>query len=243
MGLQRSDNKAPSDRGILARPLDALVFLIPLMAFYQIVAMMRPAGLSGRSDHVIAFDLILRVLELFGPFGAWAPPAMVTVILLATQSASGMRWSIKFRRVGWLYIEALLLALPLLALNWAVPMTGVLGISTTTIDQLALGVGAGVYEEMVFRLIFITVLMMVGVDILRLKPSSVAIVAVVVSALVFAAHHHKPIGVEVFDMGRFSFRTVAGLYLAGVFWFRGYGSAAGCHAAYNVALVTLFRAW
>ncbi len=240
MAKQNNYSKAPSDRGILARPLDALVFLLPLMVFYQVVAMMRPAGLSGRSDHVIAFDLILRVLELFGPFGAWAPPAMVTIILLATHSASGMPWSVRFRRVGWLYIESLLLALPLLALNWAVPLSGVLGVSTVTIDRLALGVGAGVYEEMVFRLIFITALMMIGVDILRLNPAGVAVAAVMVSALVFAAHHHKPIGIEDFHMARFLFRTLAGLYLAGVFWFRGYGSAAGCHAAYNVALVTVF---
>jgi hypothetical protein len=36
---------------------------------------------------------------------------------------------------------------------------------------------------------------------------------------------------------RFLFRTIAGVYLAIIFWYRGYGSAAGCHAAYNVGLV------
>ncbi len=240
MAKQSNDSSGASDRGVLARPLDALVFLIPLMVFYQVVAMMRPSGLGGRSDHVIAFDLILRVLELFGPFGAWAPPAMVIVILLATHSASGMPWSIKFRRVGWLYIESLLLALPLLALNWAVPLSGVLGVSTGTIDKLALGVGAGVYEEMVFRLIFITGMIMIGVDILRQNQAGVAVAAVMISALVFAAHHYQPIGSDPFHMGSFAFRSLAGLYLAGVFWYRGYGSAAGCHAAYNVALVTMF---
>ena len=39
--------------------------------------------------------------------------------------------------------------------------------------------------------------------------------------------------------GAFGFRTIAGMYLAIVFWYRGYGPAAGCHAAYNVALVCL----
>ena len=48
-----------------------------------------------------------------------------------------------------------------------------------------------------------------------------------------------PIGVEPFRLVPFLFRTVAGIYLAVVFWFRGYGPAAGCHAAYNLDLVFL----
>jgi hypothetical protein len=35
------------------------------------------------------------------------------------------------------------------------------------------------------------------------------------------------------------FRTLAGLYLAGLFMFRGFGIAAGCHALYNVIAVTV----
>ena len=52
----------------------------------------------------------------------------------------------------------------------------------------------------------------------------------------FAAHHHQPFGREPFDVTLFAFRAIAGCYLSIVFWYRGYGPAAGCHAAYNVAL-------
>ncbi len=62
-------------------------------------------------------------------------------------------------------------------------------------------------------------------------------IAVLASALLFAAHHHKPFGAEAFVPSTFLFRSLAGAYLAVIFWFRGYGSAAGCHAAYNVAVV------
>lgn len=63
--------------------------------------------------------------------------------------------------------------------------------------------------------------------------------AVAISSLVFAAHHHPPIGTEPFALVPFMFRAIAGVYLALVFWYRGYGPAAGCHAAYNVALAFL----
>jgi len=42
------------------------------------------------------------------------------------------------------------------------------------------------------------------------------------------------------SFGVLLFRTMAGAYLAVIFWYRGYGSAAGAHAAYNV-LLTLLR--
>jgi hypothetical protein len=153
--------------------------------------------------------------------------------------ASGEAWSVRWRRVGGLYLEAAALALPLLAFNWAVAMTAG-GEGASRLDLAAIGIGAGIYEELVFRLIVISLVVMVGVDLLRLDRGAVAVTAVFLSALAFAAHHHRPIGSEGFELARFAFRTLAGIYLAVIFWFRGYGSAAGCHAAYNLA-ITMFE--
>jgi hypothetical protein len=92
---------------------------------------------------------------------------------------------------------------------------------------------------MVFRLVLISVIVMLGVDVLRMDRTVVAVVAVCGSSLAFAAHHHSPIGSEPFNVVRFAFRSVAGAYLALVFWFRGYGSAAGAHATYNVVIAAI----
>ncbi len=130
------------------------------------------------------------------------------------------------------------LALPLLALNRWMPLVAADGVSTLN-ERLAMGVGAGIYEELVFRLVLLSLLVMIGVDLFRLDRTAVTVGAVVLSALAFAAHHHPPIGHEPFRWMPFLFRSIAGVYLAVVFWFRGYGPAAGCHAAYNVALTLL----
>lgn len=221
------------DRGILARPLDALAFLLPLIVFYEVVS------LAHGQDRVIAFDLLRRFFELFGHFGIWAPGLGVVGILLATHSVSGEKWKIHWRTVGRMYIEACLLAIPLLSLNWVAPLTSANGAGFTMLDRLAMGVGAGIYEELVFRLVMISVIVMLGADLLKFDRSSVAIAAIVISSLAFAAHHHQPIGFEPFHMNAFTFRTIAGAYLAAIFWLRGYGPAAGCHAAYNVVLTLL----
>lgn len=222
-----------AEKRTVARPLDMLVFLLPLIAFYEI-------AYFTRSDRVIAFDLLRNFFEMFGRVGIWAPGAAVAAILLATHIASRQPWVINWRTVGWMYIEAPLAAIPLLAMNWFAPLSaGGNGDHARVMDQLAQGVGAGIYEELVFRLILISLLLIVGADVLRVPRRLTVVLAVVIASLVFAAYHHQPFGHETFDLMRFAFRTVAGMYLAVVFWYRGYAPAAGCHAAYNAVLVVV----
>ena len=125
VGLRTDRVGLPTDRGILARPLDALAFLFPLIVFYETVS------LAGGQDRVIAFDLLRRFFELFGHFGIWAPGLGVVAILLATHSVSGEKWMIHWRTVGRMYIEACLLAIPLLSLNWLAPLTSANGDALT----------------------------------------------------------------------------------------------------------------
>ncbi len=229
MAKAQSKTKRRARRGTLARPLDALVFLLPLILFYEIASL-------ARQDRVIAFDFLRRFFQLFGQVGMWAPGLAVVVILLATHAASGERWQVHWKQVGWMYVESVALCVPLLLLNWAVPLMPDAGWSWT-VDRIALGIGAGIYEELVFRLIIISLMVMIASDLLHLDRGAVAVAAVALSSLAFAAHHHRPIGMEPFEPIRFIFRTTAGVYLAAIFWYRGYGPAAGCHATYNVVLV------
>ncbi len=215
-------------RGVLAHPLEALVFLFPLIVLYEVVS--RIGG-----QRVIANDLTQMFFNVFGGQDTWVPAVGVVVILLATHVVSGQKWRVRISRVLLMYIEVLVLAVPLLVLSRTLPLGPTVAVDGWLAD-VALSVGAGVYEELVFRLAFISFVMIVGVDIFRLSKGGVAVAAMVLSSLAFAAHHHPPMGHEPFAIGPFAFRTIAGGYLAIVFWFRGYGSAAGCHAAYNIAV-------
>jgi hypothetical protein len=207
-----------------------LCFLLPLIAVYEIACWLQPR-------RVIAYGILHRFLELFGPVGVWAPGLAIVAILLATHVVSGRPWEVRWRRVGWMYLESTIAAVPLLLLSWAVPLWGLARFVPSEFFALAQGIGAGVYEELVFRLALISIIVLIGADLLRQNRRIVVVVAVVLSALAFAAHHHAPIGGEPFSYARFAFRAMAGVYLAALFWYRGYGLAAGCHAAYNSLLV------
>lgn len=93
--------------------------------------------------------------------------------------------------------------------------------------------GAGIYEETLFRLLLFA-------GLLRLlawteTPSTFnVLLAAFASALLFAgAHHLGPHG-DPFNVHLFSFRTFAGLYFAWLYQARGFGIAVGTHAGYDV---------
>jgi len=205
---------------------------LPLLVFSEIAAIFYP-------ERVIAFDLLQSFFELFGHFGVHAPCGAVVIILLATHLASREPWKVHWRRVGMMYVEAVALALPLLAFYRVLPLQAVETAEPAMLGRLGLGIGAGVYEELVFRLVLISLVVLIGSDMLKLDRTGVAVAAVILSGAAFALHHHQPIGAEPFVISRFMFRFLAGVYLAVVFWFRGYGPSAGCHAAYNVAIILL----
>ncbi|MCL5280822.1 MAG: CPBP family intramembrane metalloprotease [Planctomycetes bacterium] len=109
------------------------------------------------------------------------------------------------------------------------------------------GVGAGIYEELVFRLILICALMVLFQDVIGLSHQNAIALSVLMSAALFSAHHHiiwidgRLARSAPFNWTEFGFRTIAGIYFALLFAIRGFGITAGTHAFYDI-LATLINA-
>ncbi len=104
--------------------------------------------------------------------------------------------------------------------------------------QLVVSLGAGLYEELLFRVLLVSALTAVA---LRLGWSRWVSVlgAVVVSALIFSAFHYVgPYG-DPFTVESFTFRAIAGLLLSGLYVGRGFGIAAWTHALYDVGVTLM----
>src|SRR5262249_48259180 len=99
-------------------------------------------------------------------------------------------------------------------------------------------VGAGIYEEAIFRLGLFTALYWV---LKKISPFPLFpfVLAAAVSALLFAAAHHAGPHGEKFDGYVFLFRALAGVYFAFVYQLRGFGIAVGAHAGYDVLVGAL----
>lgn len=223
----------PVQRRALAKPLDSLVFLLPFIIFYEAVVLLGDI----RAPRVVAFDLMEQFFALFGTTGFWLPGLAVVIILLATHAAARLPWKIDKRAVGLMAVETIVWSLPLLAVSRYVQLLSAQ--REVGLADLGVCVGAGIYEELIFRLVLISLLVMIGSDLLRFSTSATLASAVLISAVLFALHHHPPFGGERFTAYKFSFRSLAGVYLGVIFVFRGYGPAAGTHIAYN--LITILQ--
>jgi hypothetical protein len=99
--------------------------------------------------------------------------------------------------------------------------------------KLVLSLGAGVHEELLFRLLMVgggtwLLTQVVGVN----KWVSI-ISAMLISSLLFSAAHHI-IGGEPFRVGAFVYRVLCGLVFATIFQTRGFAVAVYTHALYDI---------
>jgi hypothetical protein len=101
--------------------------------------------------------------------------------------------------------------------------------------QLVISLGAGIYEELLFRVLLVSALLALGLRLGWRRPVAVG-VAIVASALIFSAFHYiGPYG-DPLELPSFTFRAIAGLLLSGLYVARGFGITAWTHALYDVGI-------
>lgn len=98
----------------------------------------------------------------------------------------------------------------------------------------ALSVGAGLWEEIVFRLGLMGGLTLLGTRVLKWNRAGSLGVALVGSSLLFAAYHHFGAQGEPFEETRFVFRSAAGTILGLVFAWRGFAVVVYMHVFYDL---------
>ena len=102
--------------------------------------------------------------------------------------------------------------------------------------QIMISLGAGLYEELVFRVILVSGIAALGSGLLGLSTRASGVLATVVGALIFSAFHYiGPYG-DPFQLDSFTFRAIAGLIFSALYLLRGFGIAAWSHALYDVVL-------
>lgn len=100
--------------------------------------------------------------------------------------------------------------------------------------------GAGIYEETLFRLFGLTLIrwVLLAGDV-RERWANIA--AAILSSILFAAAHHLGSGHEHVNATVFLYRTFAGLYFAALFETRGYGIAVGAHVGFDMLVGLMLR--
>ncbi|HXF95872.1 MAG TPA: CPBP family glutamic-type intramembrane protease [Gemmatimonadales bacterium] len=105
--------------------------------------------------------------------------------------------------------------------------------------RLMVSLGAGLYEELLFRVLLVSALAYAGSRLVRWSAVTAGAWAAVGGALVFSAFHYVgPYG-DRLELYSFTFRFLAGLFFSGLYLLRGFGITAWTHALYDVFLLAV----
>lgn len=108
------------------------------------------------------------------------------------------------------------------------------GTTMGPLEKLVMAAGAGFHEELVFRVGLFAGGTWLLTKLAKVAEWKAAVVAGVASSLVFSAIHYiGPFG-DDWSIVSFTFRALAGMYLAGVYRLRGFAVAVYTHAIYDV---------
>ena len=215
------------------KPLYCLVFVLPMLVFFHWGTRYYRMGLLAEHG-------LRRVLSYFGGTAACLPPLAVVSVLLGQHLLRRDRWDLRLRVLGGMAVESVLWVIPLMAISHItarVFLTATQPGTATCLDSILLGMGGGIYEEFVFHLLAIGIIMLIFVDGLSLPKIHVAVFAVAVTAVMFGLFHMNVppfYGKETFSGKDFAFRIVAGLCLGACFILRGFGIAVGTHVMWNI---------
>jgi len=231
------------------RPLNCLLFLVPLLAAYEAGVL----GFGSGGDEIRnGADYWMRAgLRLVGLECGWALPAIVVGLLVVWQIGGRHRWRISAAAQMGMLAESLLFGVCLivlgqlqeLAFRHHLPSALPLAIAgpNAPLSQAVSYLGAGIYEEVLFRLCLVP--LTYGLLRALLMPRAAAcLLTLVASSLLFATAHYVGPAAEPWSLYGFTFRSLAGGYFAMLFVTRGFGITVGAHAAYDL-LVGILLPW
>ena len=203
----------------------SFVLIFPLLLAYEIGVLF-----AGR---VNGADVVTRALyTLAGSRTAY-------LLLYAVIALWFLLWIRKHQRYRTLRVEiaapvileATIYALTLGALITLV-LERMLGLAIDG-NSVVAALGAGVHEELVFRLgLFAGFVALLS----GLERRFAITLALVTSSLLFAAAHHLGAHGEPFTLHVFAFRSLAGAAFGAMFWFRSLAHAVYAHVLYDLVV-------
>lgn len=236
----------------------SLTFVLPLLVAYEVgVLVTRSASENAVASYLFKGPL----MSFFGQDGFLVFNAILTISFLAAYSVAedieGTLWDLYLAVLVESAAFAVMLGTVVLVVVGAfygLPSARELlsvGGRPGSATGVILSMGAGVYEELFFRLFLLGGLLWLLHGLLRPprregEPPDLdaeleswtwaALVALVVSSLLFAAAHHVGPHGEPFALNAFAFRYVCGAMLGVLYLWRGLAVAVYTHAFYDILI-------
>lgn len=230
-------------------PRYSLLFALPLFVLYEALAWMLAGDATGGVRN--GADVLIKqgFMMLAGSRGSLAFAAVMTVVTiwLVARDVRRNGGALRLPVFVGMFAESMVLAL-LVGVVAGTITTNLLGFAGALVIgpveqmpvamRVMLSLGAGLYEELLFRVVLVGSLAWLGQRVFHWKAWPAGVVAAVTGAIVFSAFHYIGAYGDPFELPSFVFRAIAGLYFSVLFLLRGFGIAAWSHALYDIAVLT-----
>jgi hypothetical protein len=213
------------------RPIYSAALVLPFLCVYHIgTVVFHTTYINGADALIIRILSSLSIHSMFG--SALVLAAFFTIWQLHTKASWKLKWGILL----FSFAESICFALILLfvfgwlttRLSLAVPGQG------SSISRIILYCGAGIYEELVFRVFLLEILIAGFTRFFQMKKGAAAASAAIAGALLFSIFHFIGPAGDTFTLGSFTQRAVGGLYFSILYVTRGFGVTAVSHAIYDI---------
>ena len=202
--------------------LYSALFALPLFLFYEAAALLFRRDMAN-----IGIGGLLHVSM------AMLAGLVIVIWINRHQAAGPMRWHYFPYMLG----ESLIYAIGLGMVVSYIVQSILLGPASMNLPaQIILSLGAGIYEELIFRVILVTALFWALHRLCRVSKVPAYALSAVLAALVFSGFHYVGALGDVWTWPSFLFRFIAGLVLSGLYITRGYGITAYAHALYDLLI-------
>lgn len=231
-------------------PRYSLLLALPLLVLYELLAafLARPDGGVRNAADVLVKAPFVALAGARGPV-VFAAVVVVVCVALVWRDLRRAGGPLRGRVFALMLAESAALAV-LCGLVVSVATAQLLGAFDPRLaaqegaiaqagfaTRVMLSLGAGLYEELVFRVLLVTGLAAGARRLLGARAVAAGAFAVVVGALLFSAVHYVGAYGDAFTAQSFVFRTIAGLFFSALYVLRGFGITAWTHAIYDLLVL------
>tara|TARA_B100001250_G_scaffold413954_1_gene449939 strand:+ start:845 stop:1564 length:720 start_codon:yes stop_codon:yes gene_type:complete len=221
-------------------PFYGFIFTIPLFLIYEV------GIIINSNNNMISMrngaDVLMRqILSFFGLNGIYWLGFIFLISYVITFFIHKKK--IKQNEIDNLYLFIMMIE----SLFWAnliyffmsnVHLLLMNPIGSIILQRVTLAIGAGIYEEFLFRVLLILLLSQIINFIFKWNFRFSRLIAMIISAGIFSSFHFLGEYGDYFSFNIFMIRFFAGIFLGILYFTRGFGIVAWSHSIYDLIVLT-----
>ena len=237
--IAKKNNYFSNTKNILV----SLIFIFPFVLLYELICFFYFKNQNYQIRN--SADVIIRdFFNLFGSFSEQIYSIILFAILLFIyfiNKTNNKKFSINYKYLLLMFIEGVSFGfLLLLLLN----DLSIFHISknlyqSNLLLNLYLCIGAGIWEEILFRLLLFSFLYKIIKIFLKEQHILTLFLSVLLSAIFFSSFHYIGNNADIFNLYTFFIRMLGGTVLALLYYYRGFGIVVITHISYDFILLSL----